>query len=186
MDCKQAELYIMQHFDKTIEPENAQDLLGHMQICESCRELYLLMDEMEEIDLVEAPIDFTSNVMEKVRNETVAATVVTVAKSSGISGGFIMLKILWSLSLVTLGIGTYFVFNPDVLGELAINFSFVDVILNGLTSIGMFMGRVYEHLTFYLVPAGDTGNFSIIALLFALMMGTLLFVLHNSEKRVKT
>jgi anti-sigma factor RsiW len=67
MNCKNAELQMMKHFEKTIVPQDAQALAKHILTCETCRELYLTFDEAMDCEITHTREDFTAAVMERVR-----------------------------------------------------------------------------------------------------------------------
>ncbi len=67
MKCYDAEKYIMKYIDGEISKKEAEELNQHIQECSSCKESFLLYDNMlqvfEELPLYEAPKDFEINVM---------------------------------------------------------------------------------------------------------------------------
>lgn len=181
MDCNQSELYMMQHFEKTIEPKNAKALAEHVLTCDSCRELYLTMDEaMDGFELVAAPDNFTESVMGKVRELPVYSKPAVAISSGGVS---IVLRILWGISAIMLGVGLFFIFNPDLFTALAGSYSAMESVINALSGVGTAMVGAFEWLAQVSDPAA-AGNLSIIALLFVAVTGSLLYVLHsgNSDK----
>jgi len=188
MDCNQSELYIMQHFEKTIEPKHAKELAEHVLSCESCRELYLSMDDAMDfvmetthgrLELMEAPANFTESVMGKVRALPAYSkqTVAVVVSSGGVS---IVLRVLWGISAILLGVGLLFIFNPE---WLAGSYPVLESIMNSISNFGVAMVGAFEWLAQVSDPAA-VGNLSIIALLFVALTGSLLYVLHsgNSDK----
>jgi len=181
MDCKLIELLIMQHFDKTIEPADAKKLAEHVMACESCRELYLVMDESMEVaekfdDLAKGfpPVDFTESVMNQVRELPAHSKPETAASTE--TGGSVVLRLLWGMSAIILGAGIW-------LMSLAEVPPVVDSVIYALTSVGVAIAGVFDGLA---QNGGAGGNLSVVALLFVAMMGTLLFVLHNGEKSIET
>jgi len=92
MNCNQAETAMMQHMEKTIEPETAKSLAKHVLQCKTCREVYLVFDQsMDCVDSIQAPAGFTESVMASV-------TKMHVSQAQNI------LKFLWGISGVLIGI----------------------------------------------------------------------------------
>ena len=200
MDCKQAEFFMMQHMEKTIKPADARDLAKHILACETCRESYLMFDECVEFmeaaetaegfELTEAPKGFTESVMTKVcalEASDKAAVYLKTSNAVQISfepetgGGQVVLRVLWGLSAIILGIGLLFIYNPPWLEALAGSYPVVDSINNVLIAVGGFFNRTFDWIAQDAsIIAAD--NLSIFALLFVAVMGTLLYVLHNGEK----
>ena len=182
MKCKQAELLIMHHFEKTIEPADATKLAKHVMECEACRELYLVLDEGMEFAAEEAelpPVDFTESVMDKVRELPVYVKPVAKADISEM-----VLRVLWGFSAIILGVVLFFIFNPDTLASLSAAYPVVNSVIGALASMGATVAVVFEWVSQDGVfAAGDMG---IAALLFVGVMGALLYVLHNGEKSLNT
>ncbi|MCL2197649.1 MAG: hypothetical protein FWB80_01885 [Defluviitaleaceae bacterium] len=101
--CKKYENFIMQYFEKTIEPKNAKELVEHMLICEDCRELYTTMDASYELagQLTDAPEDFTQNVMSAIAKEKKHVPKQTPA-----------LHLIWGISALLIGL--FLLFNPEI------------------------------------------------------------------------
>ena len=177
MDCKQSEIYIMQHFEKTITPINARRLAKHVLICENCRELYLTFDEAVEFteaeDLQTAPENFTEAVMTKVRAETAQIEISVHSETKGL----LILRIVWGFSALLFGVGMMFILSPDLLNYLTETYP-------AISSAGAYISEAADKLA----QGGHTfinDTLAVSALLFVAVTGTLLFVLHNGEK-VKT
>jgi hypothetical protein len=153
MDCEKYESFIMQHFEKTIQPADAQKLAKHVLACEGCRDLYLAMDIANEGVVSEAPEGFTEAVMVKIREEDVYSQGMT-------------LRVVWGLCALLLGVGLLLF--PE--GVLSAFYSFVEVINTGAEN------------TAQLGHSLSAEFFGITALLFVAVMGTLLYVLHSGEK----
>jgi hypothetical protein len=92
MSCDLTNEYIMKHFDGTLNDiENAQ-LKQHLKTCVKCSETFndlsMIFNALEATDLVEPPLNFETEVMEKVsalenarkeRNATIAAFLYNIA-----------------------------------------------------------------------------------------------------------
>jgi len=189
MDCKQSEIFMMQHFEKTIKPANASRLAKHVLICEPCRELYLTLDEAMECanaeEFSKAPESFTESVMAMVRAEELYSKVVAVTVTADSeAGGQIILRIIWSISAILLGIGLLFMLNPDMLSALMEAYPVMETVVNVFYSAGVFISNVGERIAQSGISF-SADNLGVTALLFVAVMGTLLYVLHSGEK-VKT
>ncbi|MCL1883516.1 MAG: hypothetical protein FWF81_07180 [Defluviitaleaceae bacterium] len=103
MNCKKSEIYMMQHFDKTIKPANASKLMKHVLICEKCRELYLTFDESmdfaAENNLTEAPSGFTDSVMAMIPQKKDYSPAV--------------FRAVWAFCAIVFGIVLALLFNPE-------------------------------------------------------------------------
>ena len=174
MDCNQAELAMMAHMEKTIQPAQAQDLAQHILKCQDCQEYYIgfdmAMDVLNDTELSAAPPDFTQAVMAQVHKLPAHTKPEPVVIS-------VSLRILWGLSAIALGIGLLFAFNPEWLASFAV----MDGILNGVGAIAQYVTGLVENLApGYRSASGLTAlNASV---LFVAVIGVLLVVLQRSEK----
>jgi len=171
MDCKQAELLMMQHFDHVehLSPEKAQDLAKHILICKACREIYLTFDEISETvesdtkQIANTPTGFTEAVMEKVR------------------GGLATVRILWGLGAIISGTVLLLMYHTEWLTRLSQSHPAIDTTISILASIGGFFRNVSERLQ-QGITTYTASNYGVFALAIVALMGTLLIVLHNGEK----
>ncbi|MCL2839274.1 MAG: hypothetical protein FWE05_00750 [Defluviitaleaceae bacterium] len=190
MKCNLAEILIMKHFEKTIEPADAKKLAEHVMVCQTCRELYLVLDEgiefsgTADIALESSnipPVNFTESVMKKVREIPAYAKTTPVVRAD-ISGGQMVLRVLWGFSAILLGIGLLFTFNPYMLASLLEAYPMMETLFGALSSLGTHSTAFFEWVaqgTAYIA----VDNLGIAALFFVGVMGTLLFVLYNGENR---
>ncbi|MDR0272063.1 MAG: hypothetical protein LBI27_01940 [Clostridiales bacterium] len=185
MDCKQSEIYMMQHFEKTITPPNARELAKHVLICKKCRELYLTFDVAAEVslNLTEAPENFTESVMTAVRAEARSKEITIDYEAHGQT----VLRIIWGLGAVLFGFGLLLMFNPEWFNSLTQTYPSVEGIMNAIYSAGVFINGAAESISQGVLitelPISD--GFAFAALAFAAVIGILLYVLHSGEK-VKT
>ena len=178
MTCKQSEIFMMEHFEKTISPKNAKELAQHVLSCASCRTLYLMFDEVAEFaaeEIVAAPEGFTSAVMTSVRAE---ATETVKAKAPDMQ---VFMQILWGLSAIFMGVGSYFIFNPDVLAGLATTHPIVDGFVHAAGVVGTFFSSGAQWFMHMEVSA--VSGLSAVALFFVVMLGAVLTVLYRDEQR---
>ncbi|MCL2216064.1 MAG: hypothetical protein FWB91_03480 [Defluviitaleaceae bacterium] len=183
MDCKLAELLMMQHFEKTIEHGDAKKLAEHVLECEFCRELYLVFDQsieyVETAELYEKPpADFTESVMSMVRGLP-AHSEPAAAASTNAGSGPVVLRVLWGISAIILGVGILLV-------SFAAEHPLMDGVMNGLTTAGTTIAGAFE----WIVQDASlmaSGYLSVTALFFVGMLGALLYILHNDgEKSIET
>ena len=191
MNCKQAEIAIMQQMEKTITPADARKLAKHILICETCRESYLVFDEAmeyatadaEAFPLTEAPTGFTEAVMTQVRGISLTPTV------SEPENGQMVLRILWGLSAIFLGAGLFLIYNSEWMSTAADTYPAIYSIVTALNNIGQFLiqGAEWIMQSIAAANAAGTSTLSITALLFTLTIGTLLFILYrqDSEKSIE-
>jgi len=182
MTCAQAEIAMLQHMETTISLKDAHRLAQHVQECESCLEYYLAFDEtMEyaaaETDWQEAPESFTAAVMEKVHHMPVhiKPEVVAEIKRSGLA----TLHILWGASAILFGIALFFAFNPDSFRNLINSYPVFDSITTFITGIGASFSLMLSNMQYNHTIEGSLG---IAALLFVLILGSLLVVLHKDQE----
>jgi len=179
MDCNQSQIAIMQYLEKKIEPLEARTLVKHILICEECRELYLLLDESQELleiskvseVAISVPEDFVANVMEMVRKEPKYAKLQPVS---------IELKILWAISAVMMTIAMLVHFDPPWFANVVAWFPTVGTIQEFFVNIGNNMTGTIAQF-FQNIEYQDSGNMSLWAMMFVLVISTLLFVLHRQE-----
>jgi hypothetical protein len=172
----------MQHFEKKIKPPDARRLAKHIFICEPCREIYLTLDEASEIyhaeEFENAPQNFTENIMVKVRAEKMRASVTVTENSAGIQTVF---KIIWSVSAIIFAIGLTFMLNPDLFHALTAAYPFAQNAIGAMQTFGVFAGTLAESIS-QIGMNFSAESFGITALVFAAVIGTLLYVLHSTEK----
>jgi len=176
MNCNQAQLAMMEHMEKTIQPARARDLTKHVLVCESCREYYIgfdmALDVLNDAELSTPPADFTQNVMAQVRKHP--------AHSKPIA---MYLRVLWGLGAIFLGIGLLFAFNPEWLSALTDSSPIVASIINAMYTAREFVSGWVGELTASNQGAGLSALN--IAIVFVVTIGALLLILRNSEKREK-
>jgi len=179
MDCSQSQIAIMEYLEKRIEPIEAQMLVKHVLVCEDCRELYLLLDESQELLTqkssapVEAtiPVDFVANVMEMVRKEPKYAKLPPVS---------IELKILWAVSAVVMTIALLVHFDPPWFASIVASFPTVATIQEFFVNISNnTTGAVLQF--FQALDLQESGYMSLWAMMFVLVISTLLLILHREE-----
>jgi len=170
LNCDQAEISMLKYAEKTIQPAEASKLAHHVLGCGTCREYYLLFDEIVEaaatnLELHEPPVNFTAIVMANVR-----AT--TQPRAS-------MLHLLWGVSAILLGVALFLAYNPALLAQLTHAFPAVS---GAVYSIMAYMGNALDYVI-QSAGAHTVGNhFGIAALVFVLMLSSLLVVLHREEE----
>jgi len=177
MDCTIAENLTMKYAEGTITPPESQGLVKHVLSCESCREFYLLFDEMLEQtttdDLEKVPGDFTRNVMLAVK-----ALPCREAKVKR-SAGSVVYSVLWGFSVMILGLALLLVFNPTWLEVPILN-----TIHDGLMAFGAWMIAIGERIG-NSVSLNVTQAMSLFALSFSGIIVILLHLLYSGEKRQK-
>ena len=185
MNCENAQIAMMQHMDKTIKPADARELTRHILSCESCREYYLAFDEANDIEntLAAAPDGFTEMVMTKIRELPVYAS--PAKKGRGESQT--ILRVLWGLSAIFLGIGLLFIFNPDLLAAITAASPAAAGITDVLSEAGQFFTGIFDSLT---QAAGTEAASSVLgmgiaALAFVITIGALLLALQRGEAPIK-
>ena len=191
MDCTQSEIAIMQHVEKTITPEDARQLAKHVLTCKTCREDYLMFDEIiecledESFEIVSAPEGFTASVMTKVRDSVISAEEFVFVKQNqiAVSGSNLVTRVLWGFSAVFIGIGLYFILNPDMFAALTATSPVMEGIVTSLSELGIHLSQGFQQLALadYAVESGV----GIMALFFVMILGGLLAVLHHNEQSVK-
>jgi len=183
MDCNQAELAMMEHMEKTIEPATARDLAKHVQGCESCREYYIgfdmALDVLSQPELDCAPANFTHNIMVQIR-KLPAHTPPEPSASPA-------MRIMWGLGAIFLGVALLFAFNPQWWQALTESSAVYEGILAAMGTATQFLASALEALMPTGQSAGVVAGLSSfnIAIVFAVVVGTLLLVLQRSEKSHK-
>jgi len=185
MTCSQAEIAMLQHMETTISLKDARRLAQHVQECQSCREYYLAFDEtMEyaaaEIDWKEAPESFTAAVMAAVHHMPIHSKPEVVEEIK--RNGLVTLHILWGASAILFGIALFFAFNPDSFTSLINSFPIFDSIATFITGIGASLSQALGNMRYNHTIESSLG---IAALLFVLILGSLLVVLHKDERTSK-
>ena len=154
MECSQAEIYIMQHFDKTIKPKNAQKLAKHILTCENCRELYFTMDEAAEFaeatDFTEAPEGFAESVMKEVRRVAPAIPEKKEEKS--------VLRLVWGFCALIMAVCMF--------------------VMQDLTRLTNRLVPLIDSISGFNISIDYLG---FTALLLVVIMSVLLYVLNNEE-----
>ena len=175
MDCKQADLFMMQYAEKTIKPIDAKNLTKHLLVCEDCRESFLAFDIcLDETPMMEAPAEFTHNVLARIKELDTAMT------PSILNADHSRQRLSPRFIQVAVGLGAMLV---GVLLFVALNFGYP----------GDFFGTLSELVQYYSlgiapffesINLGFSGseNFSQFTFIFVPVLSVLLFVLHSTEK----
>ena len=183
MTCEQAETAMLAHMETTISLKDARRLAAHVESCETCREYYLAFDEtMEyaasaEADWLEAPQGFTASVMAAVQHMPVYAKPEVVEKIR--SRGQATLHILWGVSAILFGIALFFAFNPQQFTNLIHSYPVLHSVTDFFSNAAAAFGQGVENaLNAHTMESG----IGIAALLFTLVLGSLLVVLHTDQR----
>jgi len=178
MDCKQAEIAMMQHMEKTITPQDAKALAEHVLSCATCREYYLMFDEAmecltdEDFILEAPPADFTKSVMTKVG-------VFAEKVEPPITVESLLMKALWGIGAVFIGAALYFILNPEMLPSFTIATPVVDGFLYTINTIGNAFAQGVNQMA--QIDVSIDSSLSVIALFFTIVLGGLLTILHSEE-----
>jgi len=187
MNCAQAEIAMLKHMERTIAPEDVRRLSQHVTECEHCRESYLMFDEVMEFaatstaaDWKDTPVNFTAAVMADVRNMNIYAK---QAAPQAANKSYIVLHILWGLSTVFLVAALFFAYNPSALDNLANAHPVLGGFVYIMNGVGIMLGSMLDAIvqSFGTLTIGN--SLSIAALLFVLMLGSLLVVLHREDEK---
>jgi len=186
MDCAQAEVAVLKHMEQTISTQDAQRLAQHVKHCQSCKEYYLAFDEImeyasAETDWQEAPEGFTATVMASVGEIHVKQTQPEISAEINNRVNYV-LHVLWGMGAILLGVAFFFVYNPEHfanLVEMSPNLASISAAVSGMwASISQWIDRVMQSQG---LPTET--NLGIMALLFVLVLGSLLVVLHRDQER---
>ena len=174
MDCNQAQIAMMEHMEKTIQPPRARDLAQHVMVCEDCSEYYvgfdMALDVLNEPELSIAPISFTNNVMAKVREMPVHSKPIPL-----------FLRILWGFGGIILGVALLLAFNPEWLTAMSEAFPVIYRILSAMSTVQATVSGWLANVQYQ-----ETGSLMLHgALVFVVAVGALLLVLQRSEKSNK-
>ena len=172
MDCKQADLFIMQYGETSLKPSDAKDLSKHLLVCGDCRESFLAFDIcLDETPIVEAPAEFMQNVMARVRAE--ASVLPKSEKNSAplLSSRFIQAAIGFGAILA------------GVLLFVALNFGYSGDFFGTLSELVQYYGMAFmQFIEGFSINLGGSENFGLFTFVFVPVLSLLLFVLHSSEK----
>ena len=174
MDCKQSEIAMMQHIEKTIKPKTAKELAEHLLTCKPCREYFMLFDEMAEysedssFEILTPANDFTQSVMAKVNDIKI--------ETKGIS---VLSKVFWGISAILMGVVFYLVANPELM--LTFDFTFPSLALPVLSAglIGSVLSDLFYQLTQLEIQMDE--SLGIVASFFALVLCGLVTLLYSQE-----
>lgn len=180
MDCVKAETAMMHYIEKSLKPADAQGLAAHVQSCEVCRALYLMLDEAADLltetaTLVTAPADFTEGVMEKVRLQP--ARVHTPNP---------VLRMLWGLSGIFIGVALLFALNPTWADAVAGASRVAAWVRDGFLALGAYAGELGLRLAQLDMQVLVHSGLGIAALVISLLIAALLYGLHRGENVPQT
>ena len=163
MDCKQAELSIMRYAEKSISPSDANELTKHLLFCEQCRESFVAFDIcLDETPIIEAPADFTQNVMARVKEAN--------------SARYVWVRAFVGLAAVVVG----------ALLFVALNFGYQGDFFATLSElVQYYSGGIILFLESISFNFSGSERFGLYTFLFVPVLSVLLFVLHSTEKKVE-
>ena len=174
--CQQASDAMLQHMDKTISSQDAKSLVHHLGLCKTCKEEYLMLDQlMESADsysvetLDVAPSGFTQLVMAKVIEP---APVVEMAKATDMSK-VISLTIIAIMSAIALSAGAI------------MQFAYANPALEWVANAASYLAGLGSSFIDGVAQSPDIldGTIGIIALVFVLVLGSLLVILQQEEEK---
>ncbi|MDR1663659.1 MAG: hypothetical protein LBR83_01880 [Clostridiales bacterium] len=193
MDCEKANEAMLQHMDGKIKPAKAAALARHVLKCQSCREYFLAFDEaMEDFNgtnpapgvITEAPEGFAASVMTKI--SALPAYAPAVSPETGKAVADIVTRVFWGLCAVLMGLALGLAYNRDAVAE----FLSTRPELSAMTdAVGAFLSGCGAAFDRFLVMISQVGSAtsvqaggSITALGFALVIGSVLFIIYRGEK----
>jgi len=185
MNCAEAEIAVLKHMEQTISVEDAQRLAMHVQGCPPCKEYYLAFDEImeyasSETDWQQAPEDFTAAVMANVGKIYVEQTQPQISEEINRRVNYV-LHVLWGMGAILLGVAFFFVYNPEhfaSLVERSPNLASISAAVAGVwASISQWIDGIMQS------QRTIETNLGIMALLFVLVLGSLLVILHRDQER---
>ena len=163
MDCKQADLFFMQYGENTIEPSDAKNLTKHLLVCNRCRESFVAFDIcLDETPIIEAPDDFTQNVMARVEELNASK--------------FVWARVFIGLAAIFSGVFLFAFLNFGYPGD------FFGTLFELVQYYSAAFMPFFEGISLSL---GSSAQFSIFTFLFVPVLSVLLFVLHSGEKNVE-
>ena len=180
MDCKQADKLIMQYGDNSLEPDDAKNLTKHLLICEHCREGFVAFDIcLDETMEMEAPVDFTQNVMLRIKDMKAAKALLpqpsTQLKGLGFTAGPVQAAV--GICAILLG----------ALLFVALNFDYADGFFGSLLALVQYYGiaviPLFESIS---ASLSASAHFSQFTFVFVPVLSVLLFVLHSTEKDISS
>lgn len=159
MTCTQIEDLMARHIEETITPEETAKLDAHMLECEACSQYFMLFTDIAATPVTAvAPQDFTANVMAKVY---------PVKERSTALG--------WSLvcaaSAMLLAFAVFIIASPQYFANLLETNATIAAINDAALNFGSMLSN--DILIESTVGIG--------ALLFAILLGLLLSILHKDE-----
>ena len=163
MDCKQADLFFMRYAENKLEPRAAKNLARHLLVCENCRESFAAFDScLDETPIIEAPADFTQNVMAQVR------------ELGGV--GFAWRQVAVGFAAIFVGVLLFAFLNFGYSGY------FFGTLFELVQYYSLAITPFFESIT---ASLGTSEHFSQLTFLFVPILSLLLFVLHTTEKKVE-
>ena len=179
MNCKHADILIMQYAEKTIKPNDAKKLIKHLSICDDCRESFLAFDVcLDETEIHEAPADFADNVMMKVKEIKLA---LPVLKPPGLLSRIIPPTLPQGIKQVVVGISAILagiiLFIAMHLGlEIEFFYPASQFVLDQVEFLVPFVESISSNLS-------SSVGFSQFTFVFVPLLSLFLYVLHNTEPK---
>ena len=159
MDCKQADTFFMKYAENTIKPDDAKNLAKHLLICKGCRESFVVFDTcLDESSIVEAPDDFTQNVM----------TRIIEAKSSK----FVWVRAFVGFAAIAVGVLLFALLNFGYQGD------FFGTMYELVRYYGTGIFSIFEGIR---ISFNASERFNQFTFIFVPVLSVLLFVLHGTE-----
>jgi len=177
MDCSKAGEAMMKYADKKIMPAVSAELASHVLKCESCREYFLALDEALEIEIVEAPDNFTSSVTAKVMK-------LPAYKQESVSRSDVIVRVFWGISAVLLGATFYLMYNVETVTEFLVRNPGVSSAINFVGGIFRYLTDLLQQSIFvdgYGISLGAGAASGVITLLFTLVIAGALFFIRRDE-----
>ena len=191
ISCQQAELFMTKHMDMIIAADEASKLLDHVQSCESCREQYLMFDQVMELAaspdvIVTAPDNFTAAVMAEVNKMPAYSPVAQVVEKANVaattSGWEIATRIILWASPVLFAIILLAIHNPAIVQAVTEAHPIAESIVGAIVGFGLGFSNFITEAT-QNATLSVNNAFGVTALAFVLLLGSILVVLQRDEEK---
>ena len=152
MTCESANNAIMQYQEKRIKPLKSIALHRHIIKCETCKTLFLAMDDLQDLEIVEPQKNFTQSVMKQI--EGVKGTSPLAGYGAEPHGLTLpILTLAMALALVILDVPADFLGSLVQAGQVVVgyttgiinaNYVFVAAVALVMTAVGIDLGKNTE------------------------------------------
>lgn len=184
MNCLDCEQLFMRYMDNELTEKEALILRDHLDICPKCNEEFLIYDKIltdfTNLDLIDAPVNFEINIMEKINQLPKIHENVAALKENAF-------HVVWGIISILIGISVVLLIYKDQIVEYLSQSDVFSGLLVQFKPVSDFANNILLNLSTQFVGALNlaTGLFTDFRLLIVIAIVVTGFIVFVTRKFIK-